>query len=135
MDDNWIGLLTATLGFPTGAEARLLITATGEVTSDRAYEFAAGLDGIERLAYGRLGIPAAGTGRWEDDSTFVMDVDELGNLIVLRLTFVFEGDLVTVTMEDMDWWQPRPPIVLTGTLQERIGTLADDLTRGLGRSQ
>jgi len=134
MDDNWIGLLTATLGFPTGAEARLLITATGEVTSDRAYEFAAGLDGIERLAYGRLGIPAAGTGRWEDDSTFVMDVDELGNLIVLRLTFVFEGDLVTVTMEDMDWWQPRHPIVLTGTLQERIGALAD-LTRGLGRSQ
>jgi CubicO group peptidase (beta-lactamase class C family) len=119
MDDNWIGLRTFTLTFPTDSEARLLVTATGEITADRVYEFAAGLDGIERLAYGRLGIPAAGMGRWENDSTFVMEVDELGNLIVLRLTFVFEDDLVTATMEDMDWWQPRPPIVLTGTLQDR----------------
>ena len=49
--DSEVGLgTTFTLTFPADSEARLLVTATGEITADRVYEFAAGLDGIERFA-------------------------------------------------------------------------------------
>jgi CubicO group peptidase (beta-lactamase class C family) len=47
IDDNPMGILTCTLTFPGGDEARLRITATGTRTYDDDFEWAAGLDGIE----------------------------------------------------------------------------------------
>jgi len=59
-------------------------------------------------------VLAAGTGEWPGEHTFVMNVDELGMLNVFRVTFLFEGDGLTLTLEDMDYWRPDPPIVVTG---------------------
>jgi len=117
MEDNPYGILTLTVNFPADDEAQLHFTSTGQRTYDPDFDWAAGFDGIERFARGRLGILAAGTAEWNDDRSFVMTVDELGNLELFRLTVVFEdeGDGISVTVEDMDWWRPQPTFVMTGS--------------------
>jgi hypothetical protein len=55
------------------------------------------------------------TGEWTDDHTFVMEVDLIGSLALLRLTFELDGDLLTLTVEDLGYWRPDPPLVFTGT--------------------
>ena len=112
------GFLRMSLSFPTDDEARLRVVSSPDWVEGSPFEFAAGLDGIERLARGRNGIPAAGTGEWLSENTFMMDVDQLGNLDVARLTFEFEGDDVTVTQEDTFWWEPDPTRVFIGTAQD-----------------
>ncbi len=119
LQPNPIELLTVTLTFPTGDEARLRVTASGYRTYDSDFEWAAGLDGIESYGNGRMGILAAGTGEWLDHETFLMNVDELGNLELRRLTFVFfaDGEQVSITLADPYFWDPNPTLVLTGRVQ------------------
>jgi len=119
VDPNPLEILTVTVTFPTAEEARLRITASGYWTYDDDFEWAAGLDGIERFAPGRLGILAAGTGEWLNQTTLLLDVDELGNLELRRLTLVFldGGQRVSITLEDPYPWDPDPPLVFTGRLQ------------------
>ncbi len=64
-------------------------------------------------------ILAAGTGEWLDHETFLMNVDELGNLELRRLTFVFfaDGEQVSITLADPYFWDPNPTLVLTGRVQ------------------
>jgi hypothetical protein len=118
-DDNPFELYSGTLWFPSADEARFRIISSGRYTLDPDFVWAAGLDGIERLGPGQLGIPAAGTGGWQPDETFVMNVDLMGMLERFRLTFTFEdgGNRLSLLFEDMDWWRPEPPIVFTGTAQ------------------
>lgn len=112
------GYLHLTLSFPSDDEGGLIVVGSSDWVEGPPYEFAAGLDGIERISRGPNGIPAAGTGEWPSENTFVMDVDQLGNLDVTRFTFVFDGDFVTITVEDPYWWDPDPTVVFTGRLQD-----------------
>ncbi|MCW8984011.1 MAG: hypothetical protein OQK55_01610, partial [Thermoanaerobaculales bacterium] len=112
------GYLHLTLSFPANDEARLRIESSPDWVDGSPFEFAAGLDDIARVARGRNGIPAAGTGEWLSEDTFMMDVDQLGNLDTTRLTFEFEDNSVTLTQEDTYWFEPGPPIVLTGSAQD-----------------
>jgi CubicO group peptidase (beta-lactamase class C family) len=113
--DPPIGAMNVVLSFPTNDEARLAIAATPDIVEGSPFELAAGLDGVYRFARGTHGMLAAGTGGWQDEATFVMEVDLLGNQKPFRFTLAFEGDGVVMTVEDLDYWRPDPPLVFTGT--------------------
>jgi len=108
------GALAVTLRFPSDDEARLSVEATPEIIDGAPFEWAAGLDGVVRFGRGQYGVLAAGTGRWAAAETFVMDVDTLGRMDYVRLTFVFAGEGLTLTVEDTYYWRPDPPMVLNG---------------------
>jgi len=59
-----------------------------------------GLDGVPRLTTGRFGLPAALSGEWENDSTFVLDFDEVGNINDMRLRLTFSGRTVDVELTE-----------------------------------
>lgn len=108
------GLFELVLGFPSDKEAVLSVISAPDLIPGAPFQWGAGLDGIERFAPGRFGVAAAGTGQWTGPDTFVMNVDEVGMLGLFRVTLVFRGDDVTFTLEDMYYWRPDPPLVLTG---------------------
>ena len=112
------GSMSMRLTFLSGTEARLLVIATDELIKGSPFEWAAGLDGVERLSQGRYHIAAAGTGGWTDDRTFVMNVYGMGDRVDLRLTFVFDGNDVTVTIEDTYPFDTDDPLVFAGTRED-----------------
>jgi hypothetical protein len=60
-----------------------------------------GLDGIPRLSLkGRFGLPAALRGRWENNSTFVLDYDEVANINSSRFRFTFGHDDVSIELHE-----------------------------------
>ncbi len=117
---NLAGIESLRLSFPAADEARLLLTTDGLATYDRDFEWAAGLDGIERCGRGMLGVLECGTGEWRDSRTFEVTVDLLGLLGHCRLSLAFDGggEHLTVTVEDLDWWEAIPTFYLTATRQE-----------------
>jgi len=119
IDANPLAISSVTLSFPADDEALLRVTSSGYWTYDDDFQWAGGLDGIERFAPGRLEIPAAGTGAWQGPHTFLLSVDELGNLALRRLTFDFleGGERVSITVADPYPWNPFPTLMLTGRLQ------------------
>jgi CubicO group peptidase (beta-lactamase class C family) len=72
---------------PTEAVATVEITSERDVRVDRV-----GLDGVVRPSEG--GRPILATGRWADDRTFEMDVEEGPGFHVYQLRLRFEGDSV-----------------------------------------
>ena len=95
-EDNPGNIRALTLWFPGGAEARLQLEVPGGRDSVRAV----GLDGVPRLTTGRFGLPAALSGEWENDSTFVLDFDEVGNINDMRLRLTFSGRTVDVELTE-----------------------------------
>jgi hypothetical protein len=107
-----------------------ITTSPGSAFGDEAFEWQVGLDDVARIAPGRFGIPAAAKGFWAsaDPSpaiaagTFIVQLDEIGNNFVWRLTLVFEDNRVTLTMQDMTGFLPEDggafPLEFSGTLQE-----------------
>jgi CubicO group peptidase (beta-lactamase class C family) len=112
LEDNPAGIRALTLWFPGGAEARLRIDAAGGRDSLRPV----GLDGVpRRSAGGRFDLPVAVSGAWENDSTFVLDYDEVGNINDLRLRLVFSGRAVGVALSER-----------SGLMEARFRGLAPD---------
>jgi hypothetical protein len=60
-----------------------------------------GLDGVPRLSPGgRFGLPVAVSGVWRNDSTFVLDYDEVANINRYTLTLGFSGDRLDAEMTE-----------------------------------
>jgi CubicO group peptidase (beta-lactamase class C family) len=118
LDANPLEMQSVVLTFPGEHEARLRVTSSGYWTYDRDFQWAVGLDNIERHAPGRLGILAAGRGEWMDGHTLLIDVDELGNLELHRVTLAFlgGGEEISVKIEDPYPWHPDPTLILTGRI-------------------
>jgi hypothetical protein len=116
MDHNPGGILTITLDFEDD-ELRALMTATEEGNVDTDWVWAFGLDGIARCARSQREQLACGTGGWYDDTTIDLTVDTLGLYEVFRLTAGLSdaGDSLTVTVEDLDRFDPDPTWIMTGT--------------------
>ena len=100
LQDNPFVLTTMTLTLYELDKAGLRITTSGGPAGTPEWEWQVGLDDVPRTSPGRFGLPAAGTGRWTDDHTFVLQVDEIGNNFRWELTLTFQGDSLAVTMED-----------------------------------
>ncbi len=94
---NPLALRSFTLNFPGGDEARLEL----ELSDRRDGPRPVGLDGVPRVSPdGRFGLPVALSGTWENDSTFVLEYDEVGNINAFRLRLAFAGDGVTVALSE-----------------------------------
>jgi sugar lactone lactonase YvrE len=116
VDEGWASVV---LDLSRDDQVRLAITATTNAFESGPWEWLAGLDGVERFSNGRNGGFAAATAFWQDDQTLVMNIEDLGNLEQLRLSFAFDVDNVdemAVTVEDLWWWEPEEPYTLTGHL-------------------
>jgi hypothetical protein len=68
--------------------------------TDRSPEFHLGLDGVPRMNPGRFGIPATGTARWESENTFIIHINEIGNINRLDITLVFEDDTAMMNLSE-----------------------------------
>ena len=94
---NPLDLRSFTVTFPGGAEARLELQLRDRRDGPRPV----GLDGIPRVSPdGRYGLPVAVSGAWENDSTFVLDYDEVGNIDVYHFRLVFVGHDVVVSFSE-----------------------------------
>ena len=98
LEPNALAIRSMTLTFLDDREAVFKIETFFD--TDRDPEYRLGLDGIPRRSPGRFGIPAEGKGRWTADGTFGFDIDEVGNINRYRGTLMFEGDGVTVALEE-----------------------------------
>jgi CubicO group peptidase (beta-lactamase class C family) len=94
---NLLGIRTLALTFDGDGEARLRI----EVASGPPRELRVGLDGVARTFPGQYGLPATAVGRWTGDSTFVADLNELGNINRWRVRFAFrDRDHARIRIEE-----------------------------------
>ncbi len=89
LDPNPFGLTSTQLDFDDSAEARLRLTFADGRTPWTA---SVGLDGVYRMAPSENGLPAAYRGHWQDDGTFVVDLDTAANRESFELRLHFDGD-------------------------------------------
>lgn len=96
LEENPFGWLSVALRFAPGE---------GWITMDQKRgpwgPLAVGLDNVYRLAPGRFDIPMAVRGSWQAQDTFVLELNEVGNIDDWRFTFRFRDDRVTLTGEEM----------------------------------
>lgn len=71
-----------------------------------------GLDGVARLTPGEFGLPVAARGSWEDERTFVFDLDTVANNHSYTMRVRFDGDAIPADIEDHENGAVIP---LTGT--------------------
>ncbi len=95
---NPFGLMSMTLTFFNQAEAALKLEMA--LDTDRNPEYKLGLDGLPRIAPVRFGLPAAATGKWKSEKTFVIDISELGNINRFRITIIFEEDALSGKVQE-----------------------------------
>jgi len=97
VEANPRGLKSFSLTFsgPSVAVAHL------ESTDGRVEQRPVGLDGIPRLSPGgRFGLPVALQGRWESNSTFVFDYNEVANINCYRFRLTFVYDDVSIELSE-----------------------------------
>jgi hypothetical protein len=60
-----------------------------------------GLDGVPRVSpAGNFGLPVAVSGAWENDTTFLVEYNEIGNINMYRFRLSFSGDDVDVELSE-----------------------------------
>ncbi len=109
MDPNPAHVEWFSLSFPPGDEALVEFRTTDDVAAR------VGLDDVFRISPGLYGLPYAAKGQWLDDTRFHMILDQVAEWRLLDLEFEFEGDGVTITLQDLACGDP--PLTLTGTQQ------------------
>jgi CubicO group peptidase (beta-lactamase class C family) len=110
MDANPAHVEWFSLSFPPGDEALVKYRTTDDVTAR------VGLDDVFRISPGLYGLPYAAKGRWLDATRFALILDQLAEWRLLDLEFEFDGDDVTITLQDLACGDP--PVTLTGHPQQ-----------------
>jgi len=110
LETNPFELGDFSLTFEKQDEALLTLTA-----GDETLALSVGLDGVFRTAPGRFGLPAALKGLWKKRDVFVFDFNEIGNINDWRATVRFEGDRVTIRMQERGG---LADLILRGSLKE-----------------
>ncbi len=94
---NSLGLASFSLAFPGGPEAVLRL----RLANGRDEQRPVGLDGVPRVSPGgRFALPLAVSGEWENDTTFALLYDEIGNINAFRFRIVFAGGGVDVELSE-----------------------------------
>jgi len=97
LEANPRGLKSFSLTFSGPSEAVVQL----ESTNGQVEERPVGLDGIPRLSPGgRFGLPVALQGRWENNSTFVFDYDEVANINAYRYRLTFVNNDVSIEVSE-----------------------------------
>ena len=105
-----------TISFPGGNEALLQLTMPVE-NGGPEIGLRVGLDGIDHLGTGRYGLTAGARGQWESENQFVVIIDEIGLLNVLRLSISFEANMLNGELEVLNH-SFLPPVALEGVVME-----------------
>jgi CubicO group peptidase (beta-lactamase class C family) len=95
LEPNPRGVQSLTLTFKDQGEAVLNLALVPGVSDKPQLEFRLGLDGVPRLAPGRFDIPVACKGVWKTQDTFVVEIDEVGNINRFSLELTFWDGQVT----------------------------------------
>jgi CubicO group peptidase (beta-lactamase class C family) len=103
-------LESMTLSFPGGDEAML------DIRTNETLMLRIGLDDVYRISHDRYGLPHAAKGRWLDDTRFAVLFDQVARWQFLDMEFEFDGDSVTLTIQDISC--EDPPLTLTGHSQQ-----------------
>ena len=97
VEANPRGLKSFSLTFSGPSEAVVQL----ESTDGRIEQRPLGLDGVPRLSPGgRFGLPVGLQGRWENNSTFVFDYDEVANINAYRYRLTFVHDDVSIEVNE-----------------------------------
>jgi CubicO group peptidase (beta-lactamase class C family) len=101
LDTNTLGLSSLSLTFQDESQASFRLT----LVDQSALEFRVGLDNVFRRAPGRYGLTAEARGRWESETDFTIELNEVGNISLWDINLSFEDDHVAVLMRDRmrDW--------------------------------
>jgi CubicO group peptidase (beta-lactamase class C family) len=93
-DENPAGLEELTLAFKPGAEATVRMAFADHRFTDKLLsERPIGLDDVPRFSPdGRFGLPVGLKGFWKDDTTFVLDYDEIANINHYQFELEFLGE-------------------------------------------
>lgn len=95
LEPNLLGVMSFSLTFADEAVATLTL-----VTTEGTRKYMVGLDGVYRWSPGNYALPAGAVGRWTADDTFVVDLDELGNINRWHIVNRFDGDAVTLELDE-----------------------------------
>jgi len=98
LDANPFGLASLSLTFEEEEDEALLGIAFMDGSQ---VEWPVGLDNIFRMSPGRHGLPSAMKGSWESENTFLIYLDEIGNINQFRIKSTFEDDGVIIDMQEM----------------------------------
>lgn len=100
--DNPLGLKSIVFNFSAENAAHLKFTFSDKrFTSELVATRAVGLDGVARIsAAGRFGLPVGIKGFWQDETTFVIDYDEIANINNYRFVFKFGTNELTVELTE-----------------------------------
>lgn len=94
---NPIDLKSFVLTFPGTEVAQFQLELAGRSDPPRPV----GLDGVPRVSPGgNFGLPVAASGRWEDERTFLVEYNEIGNINMYRFRLRFSGDDVDVELSE-----------------------------------
>ncbi|HTL16196.1 MAG TPA: serine hydrolase [Patescibacteria group bacterium] len=97
LETNPLGLRSFTLTFPGGAEAQLSL----EIGERRDGPRRIGLDGVPRIsAAGRFGLPVALSGSWDEERTFILEYNEIGNINAYQLKLAFSDQTVAMRLSE-----------------------------------
>jgi CubicO group peptidase (beta-lactamase class C family) len=97
VEANPRGLKSFSLTFSGSREAVVRL----ESTDGRVEQRPMGLDGVPRLSPGgRFGLPVALQGRWESNTSFVFDYDEVANINSYRYRLTFIHDDVNIELSE-----------------------------------
>ncbi|WP_156170250.1 serine hydrolase [Luteimonas sp. FCS-9] len=95
--ENPLDLKSFVLTFSGAEDAHLQLELGDRIDPPRPI----GLDGVPRVpSGGEFGAPVAVSGRWESDSTFVVEYNEIGNINMYRFRLRFSGDDVDVQLSE-----------------------------------
>lgn len=97
LDANPFGLASLSLTFEEEDQALLSIA----FMDGSQVDWPVGLDNVFRISPGRHGLPSVMKGSWESDDTFVIHLDEIGNINQFRIRSTFEDEGVTIEMQEM----------------------------------
>jgi CubicO group peptidase (beta-lactamase class C family) len=100
LETNPFGVLSLSLTIQEG-QASFGWTLSIDTDENAKVVYQVGLDGVPRVAPGRFGLPAAAKGWWESEDTFVVLLDEIGNIYTWQVKLTFAGERVTVQMEEV----------------------------------
>ncbi len=116
LEPNLFGVAGCSLDFERTDEATLSLRLGPTAAQESALEVAVGvgLDNLYRVSPGRFGLPAAAKGWWEGENVFVIDLDEVANINRWRLSLAFDGERLSLTMEET---QGLPPQFIRGSAQ------------------
>jgi hypothetical protein len=112
MDPNPVGVQSVSLDFPKKAEAVFRLN----FGDGNQIEWLIGLDNVLRTFPGASGLLEGAKGRWQADNVFVVNHDEIGGNSREQISATFEGDQVTVQIQDLNI--PDTVLTLTGELEE-----------------